>query len=54
MQTAQAVAIFTAIFLAILLPLLFAGKLGQAEQEKAKARRMAEHRMSARLLRFNL
>ena len=49
MKAALFVAIFVAIFAAILLPLLSA----QARQ-KQKERRMAEHRMNARLLRLNI
>ena len=40
---------FLAIFLA-----LFFDERGAAAQEKARARRMAEHKMNARLLKFNL
>lgn len=40
-------------FLAIFLALFFAER-GAATQEKARARRMAEHKMNARLLKFNL
>ncbi len=52
-----AVAIFVAQFIAIFLsflPLMMSGKEWRAEQERARARRMAEHRMNARLLRLNL
>jgi hypothetical protein len=53
--TAAAIAIFAGIFLAIglsLLPLILSAD--KAEQEKARARRMTDHRMNARLLRLNL
>ena len=40
-------------FVAIFLPML-SGKQWKAEQERARERRMAEHRMNARLLRFNI
>jgi hypothetical protein len=53
--TAIAIAIFAGAFLAIFLsflPLFLSG--GRAAQERAGARRMAEHRMNARLLRLNL
>lgn len=45
-----------AVFVAIFLPLFFAlvGRDWKAEEEKARQRRMAEHRLNARLLRFNL
>ncbi len=54
--------IFVVVFVAILMPLLIAiflpfflsGRQWEAMQEKARARRMAEHRMNARLLRLNL
>jgi len=48
------VSVFVALFVAILLPLMFSGKHWEAAQEKARARRLADARMNARLLRFNL
>jgi hypothetical protein len=54
----QAVAIFIAIFagllVAIFLALFTSGKRWSAAQDKARARRMAEHRMNARLLRLDI
>jgi hypothetical protein len=50
MSAAIFVAIFVAIFAAILLPL----SGWRAEQDRARTRRMAEHRMNARLLRLNI
>jgi hypothetical protein len=53
--TAIEVAIFAGTFSAFclsFLPLFLSG--GVAAQEKARERRMAEHRMNARLLRLNL
>jgi len=47
-------AMFVAIFVAIFLPLFLSGKQWRAEQDRARARRMAEHRMNARLLRLNI
>jgi hypothetical protein len=50
-------AIFIGAFLALILsflPLMMSGKQSRAAQEKARARRMAEHRMNARLLRLDL
>jgi len=47
--------IFAGVFLAIFLsflPLILSEQ--RAAQDKARARRMAEHRMNARLLRLNL
>jgi hypothetical protein len=52
-----AIAMFAGTFLAIFLsflPLFLSGERGRAAQERARARRMAEHRMDARLLRLNL
>ena len=52
-----AVAIFVALFVAIFLvflPLIMSGKQWRAAQERARERRMAEHRMNARLLRLNI
>ena len=52
-----AIAIAAGTFLAIILgflPLFLSGERGRAAQERARARRMAEHRMNARLLRLNL
>jgi hypothetical protein len=54
----QSIAIFLAIFVSIfvtfvaifLLPIIS----GKAEREKARARRIAEAKMNARLLRLNL
>lgn len=53
--SASAIAIFSSIFLALFLSFLtlfLLGERGRAAQERA--RRMAEHRMNARLLRLNL
>ena len=47
-------AIFVAIFFAIFLPLIASGEQWRAAQERARARRIADARMNARLLRFNL
>jgi hypothetical protein len=41
-------AIFVAIFL------LMSGKQWRAAQDRARARRIAEHRMNARLLKLNI
>ncbi len=54
MRAASFIAPFTAIFIAIFLPFIFSGKQWREEQEKARARRMAEHRMNARLLRLDI
>ena len=54
MGAAIFVAIFVGIFVAIFLPLILSGEQWRAAQDKARARRMAEHRMNARLLRLNI
>jgi hypothetical protein len=58
METARFVAIFTAMFVTlftgIFLPLILSGDRWRAAQEKARARRIADASMNARLLRFNL
>jgi hypothetical protein len=46
--------IFVAMFFAIFLPLILPEKQRRAAQDSARARRMAEHRMNARLLRLNI
>jgi hypothetical protein len=48
------VSMFGAMFLAIFLPLILSGAQWRAAEDRARARRMAEHRMNARLLRLNL
>jgi hypothetical protein len=54
-------AIFIAIFFPLLvafslifLPLILSGEQWKAAHDRARARRMAEHRMNARLLRLNI
>lgn len=53
-------AIFIAIFVAIFVPMFFSlipilsGERWRAAQERARARRIAEARMNARLLRLNI
>jgi hypothetical protein len=54
MGAAIFVAISVAIFVAIFLPLILSGEQWRAAQDRARARRMAEHRMNARLLRLNI
>jgi uncharacterized protein YpmB len=48
------VALFAALFVAILLPFMMSGERWRAAEEKACARRIADARMNARLLRLNL
>lgn len=49
-------ALFVAIFAGVLcsMVLCFLGTQWRAAEEKARARRMAEHRMNARLLRLDI
>lgn len=51
---AISVAVLVSILLAIFLPLLFSGERWKAAQEKARARRIADAKMNARLLKFNI
>jgi hypothetical protein len=48
------VAVFFGLFIAILLPLIMSGERGRAAKDRARARRIADARMNARLLRLNL
>ncbi|MHB1960108.1 MAG: hypothetical protein ACYCO5_13930 [Acidobacteriaceae bacterium] len=53
----QTTAILIGIFVAIILsffPLILSGKQWTAAQDKARARRIADARMNARLLRLNI
>ena len=54
MGAARFVAIFLALFVAIFLLMITSGKQRRAAQERERARRLAENRMNARLLRFNI
>ena len=45
---------FVAIFLAMFLPLILSGEQWRAAEERAHARRLADARMNARLLRLNI
>lgn len=56
MEAAQFVAIFVSLFVSLLVVffLVLSGKHWRAEQDRARERRMAEHRMNARLLRLNI
>ena len=47
-------AIIVAILVAIFLPMILSGKQWRAEQDRVRERRMAEHRMNARLLKLNI
>jgi uncharacterized membrane protein len=52
------ISLFVAVFLLFVpfffLPLIMSGKQWKAAQDRARARRMAEHRMNARLLRLDI
>jgi hypothetical protein len=48
------VAIFVAMFLAMFLPLILSGERWRVAQDRARARRIADARMNARLLRLNI
>lgn len=53
----EPVAVSVGIFLALtlsFLPLILSGKRWKAAQDRARARRIAEARMNARLLRLNI
>lgn len=53
----HAAAIFVGIFLALTLsffPLILSGKQWRAAQERARARRIADAKMNARLLRLDI
>jgi hypothetical protein len=54
MEAGIFVAILVSVFTAIALPLRMASKGWKAAEEKAHARRIADARMNARLLRMNL
>jgi len=57
MMLHMGVSIFLAIFVAIIvsfLPLILSAKHWTAAQDRARERRMREHRMNARLLRLNI
>jgi hypothetical protein len=54
MESALFVAIYFALFIAIFLSLIMSGEQWKAAQDTARARRMAEHRMNARLLSLDI
>jgi uncharacterized membrane protein len=49
-----AIAIFFGLFVAFFLCFLVSMMSGKAAQQRARARRMAEHKMNARLLRLDI
>ena len=54
MEAALFGAIFVSLFIAFSFVLVLSGEHYRAAQDRARERRMAEHRMNARLLRLNL
>jgi hypothetical protein len=48
------VAIFAGLFVAVLFSLIQSGKEWRAAQDRSRARRIADAKMNARLLRFNI
>jgi hypothetical protein len=48
------VAVFVPIFMAMFLPLILSGERWRAAEDKARARRIADAKMNARLLRLNI
>ncbi len=54
MNLAILVAVLAAMFVVIFLPLVLSGERCRAAEDKARARRIADTMMSARLLRFNI
>jgi hypothetical protein len=45
---------FVSLFLPIIIAFVLSGKQWRAAQDRARARRIAEYRMNARLLRLNI
>jgi len=54
MEYASFAAISAALFVSIFLTLILSGERQAVAQEKARARRLAEAKMNARLLRFDI
>jgi hypothetical protein len=46
--------IFMTLFSAVFFPLILSGKQWRAAEDKARARRLADAKMNARLLRLNI
>ena len=53
-ETGLLVALVLPLTVAIILPFILSGERWKAAQEKARARRLADAKMNARLLRLNL
>jgi hypothetical protein len=54
MDTALFVALFASLFIAFAFIFFLSGDDRRAAQDRARERRMAEHRINARLLRLNI
>lgn len=54
MRPATIAALIVSIFVAIFLPMLLSGIHWRTALNQARRRRMADHRMNARLLRFDI
>jgi hypothetical protein len=54
MEAALFVAIFVSLFIAVAFVFVRSGECHRAAQDRARERRMAEHKMNARLLRLNI
>jgi len=54
MEATRFIAVAIALFVAIYLPMILSGAQSKADQDAARERRMAEYKMNARLLSFNL
>jgi hypothetical protein len=52
--TAIFIAILVCVFIAICLPFFLSGKQWREAEDKARARRIADAKMNARLLRLNI
>ena len=52
--TAIFIAILVCVFMAICLPFFLSGKQWREAEDKARARRIADAKMNARLLRLNI
>ena len=48
------VSVFVAMFSAVCLPLMLSGEQWRAAQDRARARRLNDAKMNARLLRLNI
>lgn len=47
-------ALLASVFASLIIACALSGKDWSADQNKARERRMAEHRLNARLLKFNI